>query len=1231
MQINPEEAFTESLVAFAQFQGSESRALPITPHQFAAKWSISTLKERSASQEHFIDLCRMLGEPTPAEIDPHGERYCFERGAKKTGGGDGWADVWKKGCFAWEYKGKHKNLEIAFAQLQRYAIALENPPLLIVSDMARIEIHTNFTNTVEEVHSIPVAEIGTEQHLKLLKSVFCSPEKLQPGKTVAAITEEAARRFAFLAQVLRDRGGEPKRVAHFLNRILFCLFAQDARLLPPNIVIQLLETGLARPSEANKMLRSLFSTMKKGGTFGTHVIDWFNGNLFDSSEAVPLEGTDIAELLSVARLNWSAIEPSIIGTLFERGLDPGKRAQIGAHYTDPRLIMRIVRPVVIDPLATKWEKAKHEIVRLLRSAENASEPSTRVRVNKAARQVYYGFLNTLADYRVLDPACGSGNFLYLALQALKDLEHRVTLEAEQLGLEPAAFRSTHVGVQCVHGIELNIYAAELARVTVWIGEIQWMLRHGIQPARNPILKSLDTIECRDAILNEDGSEPAWPVANAIIGNPPFLGDKKMLGELGRRYVDSLRSLYKKRVLGGADLVAFWFEKARAQVEKGNSTAAGLVATNSIRGGASRRVLERVCKTLAIFDAWSDLPWINEGAAVRVSLICFRAAKSDELQAEERHLNGLKVRSIYPDLNGNGNSELSGQDEHAGDLTLAKRLPENDGCSFIGTQKSGEFEIPGALARQWLQSPNPHKRPNSDVLKPWANGLDVARRNQDLWIVDFGVDMSEAEAALYEKPYTHVREHVKPMRSKVNRAGHKRYWWRHGETRYGMRRAMIGLTRYIAIPRVSKHRLFAWMDAAVLPDCQIVVITRADDATFGVLHSRFHRLWSLRMGTSLEDRPRYTPTTSFETFPFPEGIAPRDTATQVPTDGSFEAIADAARKLTRLRDEWLNPSEWVKIVPEVETGYPDRKIAAMTKGDDLKKRTLTSLYNENPIWLQNAHMELDAAVALAYGWLDYSPAMPDDLIIARLLKNNLARVPDLFATANRAESRHALSNRQRKRVSDLPRAKARPSAASLERRLAVVCTLVNRLADDRHFGRTKMAKIFYLADATQNLNLETTYYRQAAGPLDPQALYDSEIGLEALAVKHRYLSIEKSNQKITYRRGPKLDEALTKARTSLGSARTAVNKLIDLFRPLDTDQCEIVATLYACWNDRIIDQREVSDNSIVEDFLNAWHESKRRFDKARLLGALEWMRANHLTPAGHGGHTQTRHKLTKSLP
>ena len=281
--------------------------------------------------------------------------------------------------------------------------------------------------------------------------------------------------------------------------------------------------------------------------------------------------------------------------------------------------MRLVNPVVLDPLRDEWAERKverkaerkAEIAALMTKAA-AKPPSARTRATQEAHRVLQGFLHRLASFRVLDPACGSGNFLLLSLLGLKDLEHQVILEAEALGL-PRAFPM--VGPENLLGIELNPYAAELARVTVWIGEIQWMLFHGLAVTKNPILKPLNTIECRDAVMNADGSEPEWPEADVIVRNPPFLGDKKMLGALGKDYVTRLRKLYQGRVPGGADLVTYWFEKARAQIGAGRVRYAGLVATNSIRGGANRKVMDRITETGAIFNAWSDEPWINDGTAV----------------------------------------------------------------------------------------------------------------------------------------------------------------------------------------------------------------------------------------------------------------------------------------------------------------------------------------------------------------------------------------------------------------------------------------------------------------------------------------------------------------------------------------------------------------------------------------------------------------------------------------
>jgi hypothetical protein len=510
----------------------------------------------------------------------------------------------------------------------------------------------------------------------------------------------------------------------------------------------------------------------------------------------------------------------------------------------------------------------------------------------------------------------------------------------------------------------------------------------------------------------------------VVGNPPFLGVSRKRSELGADYTQALDRVYAGRVPGAADLVCYWFEKCRSAIANQSLNAAGLVATNSIRGGANRKVLDAIARGSRIFEAWSDEPWVNDGAAVRVSLVCFGAGAPTRL-------NGEPAPQIYADLT------APGADGQSLDLTTAVNLAANLGASFQGASKKAKLEISADLARQWLRQPNPHRRPNSDVLKPWANGFELSRRPQEQWIIDFGNEMPESEAALYESPFTYVAQTVKPERVKKSEPALRDYWWRFGRPRVEMRAAFAPLPRFIATIAHSKHRFFVWLPVTTSPDQALITIARADDTTFGILHSRMHELWSLRMGTSLEDRPRYTPTTCFETFPFPAGLTPADTAHQrtealeggalipsglaedfkqkmplAPTQqaqgaikniearAAASAIAQAAQRLDQLRRNWLNPPEWTRAVPEAvplgmdASPYPDRiePRPNLSEADAkaLQKRTLTNLYNQRPAWLAQAHAQLDAAVAAAYGWQDWRADMPDDEILRRLLALNHER-------------------------------------------------------------------------------------------------------------------------------------------------------------------------------------------------------------------------------------------------
>ncbi len=969
----------------------------MTPEAFIKRWRDSPLTERAASQSHFNDLCKLLGERSPTEADPKGESFAFEKGAVKTTGARGWADVWKRGHFAWEYKQPGKDLNAAFVQLQRYALALENPPLLIVSDRERFRIHTNWTNTVAEVHELAVEDLRDAGKRQLLKWAFSEPECLRPKKTRDQLTAEAAGQFAVLAQRLRDRGDDPHQVAHFVNRLVFCMFAEDVDLLPKKLFTKMLEAAEQEPSDFATIAGTLFKAMRRGGRVGYEVVDWFNGGLFDDDKALSLEAEDIKLIHKAADLNWSGIDPAILGTLFERGLDPGKRAQLGAHYTDRDKIMMIIDPVIQRPLMREWETTKAEIAGAVARVEEARRrrPKTQkeaqkvhaaakrdeAKARKQADELYRGFVERLKNFRVLDPACGSGNFLYLALHTLKDIERKVTLDAEALGLHPLV---PTVGPESLLGIEINPYAAELARVSIWIGEIQWMQRNGFSASRDPILRPLEAIQCRDAIINGDGTASAWPKADVIIGNPPYLGAKLMKRKLGVDMTERVRALYEDRLPGFTDLVCYWFENARAMIEKGVAARAGLVGTNSIRKNTNLPVLHRIAATTRIFNAWSEEQWTVDGASVDVSLICF--GNHDGLPIL---LDGKIVESINPDLTTGLN------------LTAASSLDDNEDGAFLGIQKSGPFDVSGQVARDWMKQPtNPNGVPNGQVLKPYWNGDDLAGRPRDVWFIDLPLRLSKADASLYQALFEYLKTarydpndpddlRLLPEARATARDKHARErWWEPYWPRPEMRSLIVRLPRYIVTGETAQHRIFAWLSFPVLPDKNLIVIPRDDDLMFGILHSRFHEVWSLRKGSDLEDRPRYTHTSTFATYAFPEGMMPNVPAAKARRSPRAPAIEAAAQRLNELRNAWLNPPELITRQREVAKGLLDRILPRDEKAArTLAQRTLTNLYNERPSWLAEAHRNLDAAVAAAYGWpVDLS----DDDVLAKLFALNQER-------------------------------------------------------------------------------------------------------------------------------------------------------------------------------------------------------------------------------------------------
>ena len=480
----------------------------LTPQAFVDKWRHVELKERAACQEHFLDLCHLIGHPTPAADDPTGEHFAFEYGLAKQDGGQGFADVFKRGYFGWEYKGKHANLDKAYGQLLQYRSDLLNPPLLVVCDMDRIIVHTNFTNTVHRVHTIALDDLLTGDGLQKLRAIFYSPDFFKAAQTTEQVTQEAAAQFAQLADRLRHDGTPPQDVAHFLIRCLFCLFAEDAGLLPDRLFTRIVTQARQRPPSFAPQLLQLFQAMATGGYFGADEIKHFNGRLFDQAAVHALDVDGLEILRQVAALDWSSIEPSIFGTLFTRSLDPSKRAQLGAQYTSKEDILLILEPVLMAPLRRRWAEVQQQ-AHALAAQRKAATGAKKNKLDMQLRDLLIGFATELAHITVLDPACGSGNFLYVALVLLLDLWKEVSNFMAELGY-PRLMPLPDVAPSPaqLHGIEKDEYAHELARTTIWIGYIQWFVQNGFGFPPEPILRPIDTVVQMDAILTLTCRRPA---------------------------------------------------------------------------------------------------------------------------------------------------------------------------------------------------------------------------------------------------------------------------------------------------------------------------------------------------------------------------------------------------------------------------------------------------------------------------------------------------------------------------------------------------------------------------------------------------------------------------------------------------------------------------------------------------------------------------------------------------
>lgn len=751
----------------------------LTPAAFVDRWRGTTLGERQSYQAHFMDVCRLVGYETPtgSGTDSKGNEYVFEKSLKKQEGGQGYADVYLEGHFAIEYKapGKYNTLADAYNQLLQYREKLNNPYLLVVTDIQTWEIHTNFPNSEKQVYAFTHDDIGALSTVRdWLAHMFHQPERLHPSRNRDQVTRDAADAFKLITDNMRQWDAVPERIAHFMTKLVFCLFAEDVGLLPAGpsgqtgIFSEIIEKNATQPEHFIEATEHLFKAMADGGRIPFVNIDipYFNGSLFDDVVVERLEYEALTKLKKAADLNWESVEPAIFGTLFERSLDPAKRSQLGAHYTSRDDILLIIEPVLMTPLEREWARIREAAAPVREKYDDALKSG-----NRRQQTTYSGQLQKLRDemlgrltsVKVLDPACGSGNFLYVALQRLMTMEKDIITHELFAGLSQP-FPQVHP--RQMYGIEINPIAHALASIVVWIGYIQWRKNNGYLSWSEPILEPMaGNIVCKDAILayDADGSptEPDWPPVDVIIGNPPFLGGNKIRSELGNDYVTILFKTYNDRVAASADLVCYWFERARTEIERGRAKRAGLLSTNSIRGGANREVLKRIKETGDIFMAWADREWILDGAAVRVSMVGF-----DDGTEQERHLDGTPAQTINSDLTGNV------------DITQANVLIENGNLCLRPDEKGGPFDIDDELAQKMLRASNESGRSNADVIKKWVNGMDIVRRPRSMWIIDFGVDTPMDIAQQYELPFEYVEKHVKPARQSNNMERLRKYWWIH---------------------------------------------------------------------------------------------------------------------------------------------------------------------------------------------------------------------------------------------------------------------------------------------------------------------------------------------------------------------------------------------------------------------------------------------------------------------
>lgn len=1045
---------------------------------FIAHWRDTGGSELANTQSFINGLCDLLGveKPHGSKTDDAANDYVFERRVFQDNGDGtrsfGRIDVYKRDCFILEAKqgsetdraaaergendldlfgqtaaarlkrgtarrgtpGWAKAMVQAKGQAERYAKALPTehgwPPFLLVADIGYcIEVYADFTGTGKAYAQFPdrsryrimLEDLRDGEVRKRLHAIWTDPKSLDPTAQSAKVTREIADLLATVARRIEKRGHNADRTSGFLMRVLFTMFAEDSGLIPEGSFTTLLTNQRAHPEHLEHQLSALWAAMDKG-EFAPALgvpLKRFNGYLFKDRTALPLDAEELDVLIEAARYEWTDVEPAIFGTLLERALDPKERAKLGAHYTPRAYVERLVTPTIIEPLRADWTGVRAAAADLI-DQDKVDE----------ARKLVEAFHGRLAATKVLDPACGTGNFLYVAMARMKELEGEVVDLLEQLGDHQyvAELTGHTITPENFLGIEINPRAAAIAQLVLWIGYLQWHFRvNGRDRAPpEPILKDIRTIENRDALIDYDekvletdergapvtrwdgetmkphpvtgrpvpdetarvevyryGRPRAakWPEADFIVGNPPFIGGKDVRDRLGDGYFQAL--FVTADVPESADFVMHWWDKAATAVRREGTRRFGFVTTNSITQLFSRRVIAKhldAKEQVSLIYAIPNHPWVDEkdGAAVRIAMTVALRGKS-----EGQLLAVIDERSAPDSITFSGQLGLISSDLRVGaDVTKAVPLNANDGLCSPGVKLHGDGFIVTSDQASVLCPDRKiaHLRTGvgneREVIFPYRNGRDLAARPRNVLIIDlYGLrecDVRDNHPAIYQ----HVLATVKPFRDQNNRSSYRENWWLFGEARSELRRALTEIDRYIVTIETAKHRVFQFLPASTVPDNKLICIAFDSGFHLAVLSSRLHLAWALASGGRLGegDDPVYVKSRCFDPFPFPASVS-EPLRNKIGAEADF---LDGLRKQVLDAHNDLTLTKLYNVLDALREGRPLNDAER-----DIHDRGLVTIIRQH-------HDAIDALVAEAYGW----PAdLSDEEILTRLVALNKERAAE----------------------------------------------------------------------------------------------------------------------------------------------------------------------------------------------------------------------------------------------